>query len=113
MFRHRPGEYVRCRGGVGAAWGGVEWRWRISGGAASRRAARWWRWGEGGAVAHLLSAEDLHCRGGLLGEVHERAGVRDQSRADELAHHRRQVGRDRLAAHAPRVSVCMCRVHVP
>ena len=68
---------------------------------------------EGGAVAHLLSAEDLHCRGGLLGEVHERAGVRDQSRADELAHHRRQVGRDRLAAHAPRVSVCMCRVHVP
>merc|ERR1719402_394040 len=43
----------------------------------------------------LLSAQNLHCRGGMLGEVHQGAGVGDQPGADQLAHQHRQVGCDR------------------
>merc|ERR1719402_1729435 len=43
----------------------------------------------------LLSAQYLHCRGGMLGEVHQGAGVGDQPGADQLAHQHGQVGCDR------------------
>mmetsp|Transcript_36353 Transcript_36353/g.116755 ORF Transcript_36353/g.116755 Transcript_36353/m.116755 type:complete len:250 (-) Transcript_36353:852-1601(-) len=48
------------------------------------------------AEERLLGAEDLHRRGGLLGQVHQRARMRDEPRAHQLAHHHRQVGRDGL-----------------
>jgi len=44
----------------------------------------------------LLRSEDLHRRGRVLGEVHQATGVADESRTDELADQRRQVGRDGL-----------------
>merc|ERR1719150_1986602 len=40
----------------------------------------------------LLSTQYLHCRGRMLGEVHQGASVGDQPGADQLAHQHRQVG---------------------
>ncbi len=46
----------------------------------------------------LFRTENLDRARGLLGEVHEASRVRDQSRADELADKRSEVGRDRSHA---------------
>ena len=43
----------------------------------------------------LLSPENLDGGGGVLGEVHEAAGVSDQPRSHQLAHQDGQVGGDR------------------
>ncbi|KAI3492779.1 hypothetical protein L1887_42576 [Cichorium endivia] len=46
------------------------------------------------AEERLFGAEDLHGRGRVLGEVHERAGVADEACADEVADEGGEVGRD-------------------
>ena len=46
----------------------------------------------------LLGAEDLHGGGGELGEVHQRAGVRDESGAHQFADDDGEVGRDGVHA---------------
>ena len=50
------------------------------------------------AEERLLGSQDLHGGGGELGEVQQRAGVGDEPRADELADHHGEVGRDRVHA---------------
>lgn len=52
------------------------------------------------AEESLLSTEDLHRRGRLLGEVDQRPRVRDEPRAHEFPDHDGQVRRDGLHAAA-------------
>ena len=42
----------------------------------------------------FLGAEDLNGGGGMLGEIHERTGVGDESSADQFTHQNRQVRGD-------------------
>lgn len=57
----------------------------------------------------LLCAEDLHGGCGVLGQTHERAGVGDEARSDELADHDGEVGCDGIHAIA-QVLVQRCAV---
>ena len=51
-----------------------------------------------GAEERLLGTEYLHGRRRMLGQVEQRAGVRNETRAHQFAHQRRQVGRNRQHA---------------
>ena len=50
------------------------------------------------AEQRLLGSQNLHGGRGELGEIEQRAGVRDEPRADQFADHHGEIGRDGVHA---------------
>ncbi len=80
----------------------------VSGGELTKNSSQWWTLQEWG-VSYLLSTQNLHSAGRILGQIHETTSMSNETCTNKLPNHNRQIWSNCIHA-TPQVVKKLCSI---